>query len=247
MQTKSNWSPGPGVRILDVTLHDEENWIVSAAAKPVGVCPECGVKSRHRHGWHKRCLQDLPVQGQAVKIQLALIRWQCKHPICPRRTFTDQLSKIALPYAHRTVRMADIVDLVGHRMGGRPAENLMNRLGMPISDDTILRQLKRNAPKPRRDDNIRVVGIDDWSWRQSSHYGTIIIDLERRSVIDILDDRSVESAKAWLQERPSIEVVSRDRCGLYAQGPPGRAHPRPGRWPIASIWFKTFEPRSRSR
>ncbi|KOF13200.1 transposase [Ensifer adhaerens] len=93
----------------------------------------------------------------------------------------------------------------------------MHRLGMPVSDDTILRQLKRNNPASMQKDNIRVVGIDDWSWRHSSRYGTIMVDLERQSVVDVLDDRSVESARAWLQERPTIEVVSRDRCGLYAQ------------------------------
>jgi transposase len=113
--------------------------------------------------------------------------------------------------------MATIVDLIGHSMGGRPAEYLMDRLGMPVSDDTILRQIKRRASVSSQDANIRVVGVDDWSWRRSTRYGTIMVDLERRAVVDVLDDRSVASAKAWLQERPSIEVVSRDRCGLYAQ------------------------------
>lgn len=92
----------------------------------------------------------------------------------------------------------------------------MGRLGMPVSDDTILRQIKRRASVSIQD-AVRVVGIDDWSWRRSTRYGTIMVDLERRAVVDILDDRSVASAKAWLQARPSIEVVSRDRCGLYAQ------------------------------
>ena len=44
-----------------------------------------------------------------------------------------------------------------------------------------------------------------------------MVDLERRSVIDLLDDRSVESAAKWLRGHPCVEVVSRDRCGLYAQ------------------------------
>jgi len=94
----------------------------------------------------------------------------------------------------------------------------MQRLGMPVSDDTILRQLKRDATIAHRSSTqIRVVGIDDWSWRRATSYGTIMVDLERRSVIDILDDRSVESAAKWLRSHPSVEVVSRDRCGLYAQ------------------------------
>jgi transposase len=93
----------------------------------------------------------------------------------------------------------------------------MQRLGMPVSDDTILRQLKRDATVAHRNSEVRVVGIDDWSWRRATSYGTIVVDLERRSVVDILDDRSVESAAKWLRSHPSVEVVSRDRCGLYAQ------------------------------
>ncbi|WP_420493586.1 transposase [Sinorhizobium meliloti] len=41
--------------------------------------------------------------------------------------------------------------------------------------------------------------------------------LERRSVVDILEDRSVASVARWLEQHPSMEIVSRDRCGLYAQ------------------------------
>ncbi|MCG8403602.1 MAG: ISL3 family transposase [Phycisphaerales bacterium] len=200
-----------------MTRQNEENWVVSADARPVGVCPDCGTRSSFRHGRRSRQLADLPIQGQAVKVRLTITRWQCRHRKCVRRTFSDQLPTIAPPYAHRTSRMAEIVGLLGHGLGGRPAESLMQRLGMPVSDDTILRQLKRNAPRSAEDGNIRILGIDDWSWRRSSHYGTIMVDLEQRSVVDILDDRSVESVRAWLQERPSIEVVSRDRCGLYAQ------------------------------
>ncbi|MGZ2442120.1 hypothetical protein ACVJMZ_005823 [Sinorhizobium medicae] len=37
----------------------------------------------------------------------------------------------------------------------------MRRLGMPVSDDTILRQLKRDAALVSGDATIRVVGIDD--------------------------------------------------------------------------------------
>lgn len=217
MRTKSKWSPGPRVSVLGISLESSGNWVVSAVAEPVGICPDCRTRSRHRHGWCKRTLQDLPVQGQVVRIQLALNRWRCEHQECRRRTFTDRLPEIASPYSRRTARMAGIVDLIGHSMGGRPAEYLMRRIGMPVSDDTILRQIKRRATISSQDPKIRIVGIDDWSWRRSTRYGTIIVDLERRTVVDVLDDRSVESAKAWLQGRPSIEIISRDRCGLYAQ------------------------------
>jgi transposase len=96
--------------------------------------------------------------------------------------------------------MAEIVGLIGHRMGGRPGAYLMHRLGMPVSDDTILRQLKRKNPASMQKDNIRVLGIDDWSWRHSSRYGTIMVDLERHSVVDVLQRRERQSMVARTSE-----------------------------------------------
>jgi hypothetical protein len=63
-----------------------------------------------------------------------------------------------------------------------------------------------------------VAGIDDWAWRKGSTYGTIIVDLERHEVIDVMPDRSAGATAAWLKRHPEIEIISRDRCGSFAQG-----------------------------
>jgi transposase len=65
----------------------------------------------------------------------------------------------------------------------------MKRLGNIVSDDTILRHLKRRAAHNTKK-RLRVVGIDDWSWRKAWSYGTIVVDLEHREVVDVLLDRS---------------------------------------------------------
>jgi len=94
----------------------------------------------------------------------------------------------------------------------------MKRIGMPISDDTILRSLKRRATERRAETSVLVVGVDDWAWRKGSTYGTIVVDLERREVIDVLPDRSADGIADWLKQHPDIEIISRDRCGSFAQG-----------------------------
>jgi transposase len=63
----------------------------------------------------------------------------------------------------------------------------------------------------------RVLGIDDWAWRKGHRYGTILCDLERGKVVDLLPDRSAESTAQWLRAHPGTEIVSRDRASLYAQ------------------------------
>jgi transposase len=93
----------------------------------------------------------------------------------------------------------------------------MGRLGMPVSDTTILRSLKGHAGVRSANGAVRVAGIDDWAWRKGASYGTIIVDLERRRVVDVLADRSAETTAGWLKNHPEVEVVSRDRAGLYAE------------------------------
>jgi hypothetical protein len=118
----------------------------------------------------------------------------------------------------RTTRLAGIVRLVGHAAGGRPAERLMRRLGMPIDRTTILRMIKRRDRTNAGTSFVRVVGIDDWAWKKGMSYGTVIVDLERHRVVDLLADRSAVSTADWLRKHKEVEVVSRDRAGLYADG-----------------------------
>ena len=76
----------------------------------------------------------------------------------------------------------------------RPAERLMAKLGIPVSNDTLLRHLKRHqGRRPVAPSPARVVGVDDWSWVKGESYGTIFVDLERREVLDVLSRRSAVS------------------------------------------------------
>ena len=96
----------------------------------------------------------------------------------------------------------------------------MRRLGMPVSDTTILAGLRKHA-RARSESSavaaVHVAGVDDWAWRKGSNYGTIIVDLERREVVDVLADRSAATMARWFKDQPNVEVVSRDRAGLYAE------------------------------
>jgi hypothetical protein len=38
-------------------------------------------------------------------------------------------------------------------------------------------------------------------------------------VIDVLADRSAATTASWFKDHPSVEVISRDRAGLYAEAP----------------------------
>src|SRR5690606_10675387 len=56
-------------------------------------------------------------------------------------------------------------------------------------------------------------------------YGTMICDLERRQVIDLLPDREPATVEAWLRAHPGIRIIARDRNGGYG-GAATRALPQ---------------------
>lgn len=121
---------------------------------------------------------------------VTVTRWRCQNAPCSQRIFAGTDPLLATPYALQTSRMRTITRLFGHGVGGRPSERIMARLGMPICHTSILRQLKANAPKVQDRPHVRIVGIDEWARRKGTTYGTVIVDLERREVVDLLPDRA---------------------------------------------------------
>ena len=119
-------------------------------------------------------------------------------------------------YARRTCRLSEALERITLVLGGSAGSRLAEQLGILASDSTLLRQLRRktvatSAQAPR------VLGIDDSAWRKGRRYGTILCDLERGKVVDLLPDRSAESTAQWLRAHPGTEIVSRDRASLYAE------------------------------
>ena len=215
MKTSVSWSPAPTLNVVSVH-QGEQAWTVTVDSRQPTSCPGCGTQSTSRHSAYSRTLRDLSAQGALVIISARLARWRCRNQRCDRRIFTERLPGLAAPFARQTARLAGIVRLLGHSAGGRPSERLMRRLGMPVSDTTILRSLKEHARARSDNGAVHVAGIDDWALRKGANYGTIIVDLERRQVVDLLADRSAATTASWFKDHPEVEVVSRDRAGLYA-------------------------------
>ena len=196
----------------------DQGWIMEADGQDSAVCPGCQSVSRSRHSRYWRSLQDLPIQGTPVILRVHVGRWRCRNAGCERRIFTERPFKVCAPHARQTKRSDEIIAVVGRALGGRPGQRLMSRLGMPLSADTLIRRVKGAARWSALPQVIRVLGVDDWAWCKGQNFGTILVDLERSQVVDLLPTRSADSFGEWLAQHPEVTTVSRDRQGLYAEG-----------------------------
>jgi len=213
----------PGLIIEQVQIDDSGIAAIAHSREIGSICPDCGQPSRQVHSRYGRSLSDLPAHGRRVRIELTVRRFRCGNARCPRMIFAERFADdIVAPYARRTARLQTIIHHLGLALGGRPGQGLARRLLMPVSKDTLLRTVRARAPvaKPA----ARVIGLDDWAWKRGHRYGTIVCDLERREIVDLLPDRETATVEAWLRDHPDVEIVSRDRGGGYGQAV-GRAAP----------------------
>ena len=64
---------------------------------------------------------------------------------------------------------------------------------------------------------VSVLEIDDLANRKGLSYGTLLVNIETRQAIDLLEGRDGVALKKWLKQHPEVETVSRDRAGFYSR------------------------------
>jgi transposase len=149
-----------------------------------------------------------------VTLLLTVRKFFCPNPACSRKIFAEQFPDLVHSYARMTNRLSEALQALGFATCGELGERLAPKLGMQVSAPTLLRRMRTRSYTPPS--SVRVLGIDDWSWKKGVTYGTILVDLELRRPIELLPDRSTETVAAWLRTHPEVEIVSRDRGGEYA-------------------------------
>src|SRR5713226_4799894 len=212
LETSSPFLPLPdGIFISSVRGATTELVVHIACRLPCATCPHCQQPSERVHGTYVRTVADLPCGGRRVILRLSVRKFVCGTPTCPRQIFTERLPDLVQSYARITNRLRDALIALGLATSAEVCTRLAPKLGLQVSAPTLLRSLRTvSCASPA---SVRILGIDDWSWKKGQIYGTLLVDLEQRKPIELLPDRREETVTAWLLTHPEIEVISRDRGG----------------------------------
>lgn len=205
-----------GFAIEKVELDEGQAYIEAHSLAKRASCPLCGQISQRVHSWYSRHPQDLPWCGLAMHLHLHVQKFFCDNLACPRKIFVERLPQFVPVQAQKTERLQETLRLLAFALGGEQGARLLTRLAMKTSPDSLLRLVRQQEFVSH--ESPRVLGVDDWAYRRGRSYGTILCDLEREKVLDLLPDREAKTLAQWLKKHPSIEIVSRDRAAAYIEG-----------------------------
>ena len=205
-----------GLRTEQLSIERGGVTISVASVEPSGRCPVCDRLSRRVHSRYTRTITDLPWHGAPVLLRARVRRFFCDEISCERRIFCERLPEIAAR-ARKSGRLEEALLAIVLELGGRAGARLAAELGLLAGRDALLFRAK-NYASPLVAGKVRVLGVDDFAFRRGHAYGTVLVDLERHKVVDLLPERSQESLVAWLQKHPEIRVATRDRSNIYREG-----------------------------
>ena len=177
-------------------------------------CPECFKRSDSVHSCRRRRIQHLPCSGQTLWLVFSVRHWYCRNPACSRKIFAGSLAPFAGSHQQSSQALQNLQRQLGLIAGGEAGKRAATAAGLRCSADTLLRRVI-NTPETKQS-GAPHVGIDEWAWHRGHRYGTLIVNLDTHRPLVLLPGRDQRTLATWFRKYPEIQVVSRDRSGVYA-------------------------------
>ena len=205
---------------LSITSIEQDDITITIYMKsktPECTCPSCGTVARKLHATHHKKVQDLPVLGKRVMLDITLYEFQCNNTECESVSFTEVYHDFLNDYCYMTNRLVDLVCTLALETSCESSARILNSMNVKISGDTVIRTLIKRFDRQSVPKCGSVIGVDDFAFKKRHTYGTIIVDEETHKPVAILDGRNGDSLKEWLKNNKQVKTVTRDRASAYAK------------------------------
>jgi transposase len=175
-------------------------------------CPECGTACSI-HDRRPRSWRHLDTMQLATIITADVPRTTCKD---------HGVHQIKVPWAEDKSRFTALFEaLVIRLLEETSISGLADFLNLSwdqiagIQERAVARGLKRRTHKP-----VKNLAVDETSFQKHHEYVTVVIDRDKGTVLEALDDRKAESLENWLKSRPdkhlkAIQSISMDMWDPY--------------------------------
>ena len=181
------------------------------------ICPKCNIISNKYHGTYIRKVQELPILGKQVLLEINSYEYKCENIDCSNKTIVESFDGFISYYSRMTECLSDFLCTLALETSCEGAARIAKNMNIKVSGDTIIKILLKKYDEMKINTCSSTVGIDDFSFKKRHNYGTIIVDEKTHKPIAVLDGRDGKTLSTWLKDNKHIKVVTRDRASAYAK------------------------------
>jgi zinc-finger of transposase IS204/IS1001/IS1096/IS1165 len=127
-----------GLEMTSLSDTAEELLVHVTSYRASSPCPQCATPSSAIHSSYHRHPRDLPCIGRPIRLVFTVHKFFCRNPNCPRKVFAERLPDFLEASSRLTKRLRTLVQDIGFATCGKGGEGLADKLGMPISDASLL-------------------------------------------------------------------------------------------------------------
>ena len=213
-----------GLEVVGQRLEPDRAVLACRVAEPDQGCRRCGCEGAPRDSVVRRLAHE-PLGWRPTMLEVVVRRYGCSECGHVWRQDTSAAAEPRAKLSRSGLAWALTGIVVQHLTVARIAEGL--GVAWDTANNAVLAEGKRLLiNEPARFDGVKVIGVDEHVWRHTRRgdkYVTVIIDLTPvrdgtgpARLLDMVEGRSKQAFKTWLNERPQ----ARRRGG----GRDGRVH-----------------------
>lgn len=205
---------GLWVRGLKLIPENSELWFLVAPRWRISRCGGCGQRVHHRHDRTWRSWRHLDCWDQRTVLRYAI--WRVRCPRCGVRTeqvpWAEPGSRYTRAFEQQVAWLAQSCDLT------TVAEYF--RISWATVRSIVHRVVRTAWDGDRSLDGLRVIGVDEISYRRHHHYLTVVVDHFSGRVVWAGKDRKVKTLLRFFRhlgpERAAqLEAISADMWEAY--------------------------------
>ena len=100
--------PEKDLKIVDIRQQKDKIIIRMKSISKVYRCPKCSCTTNKYHGMYHRKVQDLPIWGKRVQLEISSHEYECINDDCEVTSFAETFSRFLNTYSRMTERCADL-------------------------------------------------------------------------------------------------------------------------------------------
>ena len=127
-----------GLEMTSISDTSEELLVRMTSHRASSPCPQCAMPSSAIHSSYQRHPRDLPCVGRPIRLVFTVRKFFCRNPNCSCKVFAERLPDFIEASSRLTKRLRTAAQDIGFATCGKGGEQLSDKLGMGISDATLL-------------------------------------------------------------------------------------------------------------